>query len=277
MPSVLENGVAETHSSKSGDTRRVHRSSRPSNVEIRADDSALIGHAGLFLTGELAAHMDSAARLNRAIHAIRPLSRRDGAAAAVVASAELMLVGGDHLVHLDKLCEDEGGTELRAVSEVVGPTKARLGPRGPRRVCVRVLVHPHRPGERHGRDRALAPAAGPDLVGAGQGGQALRWPTPLPTRLDANRARQTAGVIAHNLVALLSAMVANVNHRRLRDWRAPPGGSPPRQPCCCYRHARSRRLLTDPGLMARECRVKYATAGHDAARDVGQGHIPGRP
>jgi hypothetical protein len=45
----------------------MHRSPRPSNVEIRTDDPALTGHARLLLTGELAARTDLVARLDRAI------------------------------------------------------------------------------------------------------------------------------------------------------------------------------------------------------------------
>src|SRR5258708_31179891 len=48
--------------------------------------------------------------------------------------------------------------------------------------------------------------------------------------LDANRAWQTAGVIAHNLIALLSAVVAHVNHRRLRAQLAQSPEPPPRPP-----------------------------------------------
>ena len=46
--------------------------------------------------------------------------------------------------------------------------------------------------------------------------------------LDANRAWQTAAVIAHNLVALLSAVVAGVNHRRLREQLTQSPEPPPR-------------------------------------------------
>ena len=46
--------------------------------------------------------------------------------------------------------------------------------------------------------------------------------------LDANRAWQTAGVIAHNLIALLSAVVADVNHRRLQEQLEKSPEPPPR-------------------------------------------------
>jgi hypothetical protein len=90
----------------------VHRSRRPGKVEIRADDSTLTGHAGLLLTGELAARTDLVARLDRAIDAGHPFKvRRRGCSGGelLVAVAELMVVGGDHLVHLDELREDEAG------------------------------------------------------------------------------------------------------------------------------------------------------------------------
>jgi len=105
----------------------VHRTQRPSNVEIRADDPALTGHAGLLLTGELAARTDLVARLDHVIDAVRPFKmRRRGSSAGelLVALAEMMAVGGDHLVHLDELREDEAGAELRAVGEVLAPTTA---------------------------------------------------------------------------------------------------------------------------------------------------------
>ena len=105
----------------------MHRNPRPSNVEIRADDPALTGHAGLLLTGELAAHTDLVARLDRAVDAVRPFKqRRRGCSGGelLVALAEMMTAGGDHLVHLDELREDEAGVELRAVSEVLAPTTA---------------------------------------------------------------------------------------------------------------------------------------------------------
>ena len=105
----------------------MHRSPRPRNVEIRADDPVLTGHAGLLLTGELAARTDLVARLDGALDAIRPFKlRRRGRSGGelLVALAELMVVGGDHLLHLDELREDEAGAELRAVGEVPAPTTA---------------------------------------------------------------------------------------------------------------------------------------------------------
>lgn len=112
---------------QSGGHRQVHRSPRPSNVEIRADDPALTGHAGLLLTGELATRTDLVARLDRAIGAVRPFKqRRRGRSGGelLVSLAEMMAVGGDHLVHLEELREDDVGAELRAVGEVLAPTTA---------------------------------------------------------------------------------------------------------------------------------------------------------
>ena len=94
---------------------------------IRADDGALTGHAGLLLTGELAARTDLVARLDQAIDAVRPFKqRRRGSSAGelLVALAEMIAVGGDHLVHLDELREDEAGAELRAVGQAPAPTTA---------------------------------------------------------------------------------------------------------------------------------------------------------
>ena len=105
----------------------MNRSPQPSNVEIRADDPALTGHGGLLLTGELAARTDLVARLDQAIDAVRSFKqRRRGSSAGelLVSLAEMMVVGGDHLVHLDELRADSAGSELRAVGEVSAPTTA---------------------------------------------------------------------------------------------------------------------------------------------------------
>ena len=42
----------------------------------------------------------------------------------MVSLAEMIAVGGDHLVHLEELREDDVGAELRAVGEVLAPTTA---------------------------------------------------------------------------------------------------------------------------------------------------------
>jgi hypothetical protein len=69
--------------------------------------------------------------------------------------------------------------------------------------------------------------------------------------LDANRTWQTAAVIAHNLVALLSALVTHVNHRRLREQleRSPEPGPRPAASRVAVHNTRlvRRWLLAVPG------------------------------
>lgn len=104
-----------------------HSASRPTNVEIRADDPSLTGHAGLLLSGELAARTGLLGRLNAAIDAVRPFKqRRRGHSGGdlLLSLAEMMLSGGDHLAHLEELREDEACSELRAVGEALAPTTA---------------------------------------------------------------------------------------------------------------------------------------------------------
>ncbi len=140
------------------------RCPRPTNVEIRADDPALTGHAGLLLTGELAGRIDLVARLDRAIDAVRPFKqRRRGRSAGelLVSLAEMMTAGGDHLVHLDELREDEAGAELRAVSEVLAPTTAgQLMRRFNARQCQAAVTEMAKIGEDVDRQLGLT-AAGP--------------------------------------------------------------------------------------------------------------------
>ena len=141
----------------------MNRSPRPSNVEIRADDPALTGHAGLLLTGELAARTNLVARLDRAIDGVRPFKqRRRGSSGGglLVALAEMMAVGGDHLVHLDELREDEAGAELRAVGEVLAPTTAgQLMRRLNARQCQAAVAELAKVGEEVDRQLGLTPAA----------------------------------------------------------------------------------------------------------------------
>src|SRR6266566_1867221 len=140
------------------------RCPRPTNVEIRADDPALTSHAGLLLTGELAGRIDLVARLDRAIDAVRPFKqRRRGRSAGelLVSLAEMMTAGGDHLVHLDELREDEAGAELRAVSEVLAPTTAgQLMRRFNARQCQAAVTEMAKIGEDVDRQLGLT-AAGP--------------------------------------------------------------------------------------------------------------------
>jgi hypothetical protein len=137
----------------------VNRSPRPGNVEIRADDPTLTSHAGLLLTGELAARTGLVARLDRVIDAVRPFKvRRRGRSGGelLVALAELMVVGGDHLLHLDGLREDEAGAELRAVGEVPAPTTAgQLMRRLSARQCQAAVTEAARVGEEVDRQLGL--------------------------------------------------------------------------------------------------------------------------
>jgi hypothetical protein len=85
---------------------------RPSNVDIRADDTSLTGHAGLLLTGELVSRTDLVARLDRDIDAVRLFKRRRRGCSGgelLVVLAEMQAVGGDHLAHLEELREDGAG------------------------------------------------------------------------------------------------------------------------------------------------------------------------
>lgn len=138
----------------------MHRSPRPRNVEIRADDPALTSHAGLLLTGELAARTGLVGRLDDVIDAVRPFKmRRRGRSGGelLVALAELMVVGGDHLLHLDELREDVAGAELRAVGEVPAPTTAgQLMRRMNARQCQAVVRELARIGEEVDRELGLS-------------------------------------------------------------------------------------------------------------------------
>ncbi len=136
---------------------------RPTIVEIRADDHALTGHAGLLLTGELAARTDLVARLDRVINAVRPFKQRQrgtGPGELLLSLADMMVVGGDHLVHLDELRQDRAGAELRAVSEVLAPTTAgQLMRRLDARQCQAAVTELARVGDEVDRQLGLPPSA----------------------------------------------------------------------------------------------------------------------
>lgn len=112
---------------------------RPSNVEIRADDPTLTGHAGLLLTGELASRTDLVAQLDRAIDQVRPFKQRrrgNSGGELLVSLAEMLAVGGDHLSHLEERRADQAAAALRTVAEVPAPTTAgQLLRRFSRRQC----------------------------------------------------------------------------------------------------------------------------------------------
>jgi hypothetical protein len=115
----------------------VQRTAATPRVDIRADDPSLTGSAGLLLPAELIRRTGLVERLDAAVNAVRPFKeRRRGASAGelLVSLSEALLVGGDHLAHLDVLRHDTAGAALRAVAEPPSPPTAsqllrRLTPR----------------------------------------------------------------------------------------------------------------------------------------------------
>ncbi len=100
---------------------------RPSNVQVRADEESLTGHAGLLLVSELVQKMGVVPKLDEAIDEVRRFKqRRRGLTGGelLMSVAESILIGGDHLAHLEELRQDKAGAELRAVAQVPAPTTA---------------------------------------------------------------------------------------------------------------------------------------------------------
>jgi hypothetical protein len=99
-------------------------------VDIRADDASLTGFAGLLLPAELIRRTGLVERIDAAVNAVRPFKqRRRGVSAGelLVSLGEAMLVGGNHLAHLDVLRHDTAGAALRAVDEPPSaPTASQL-------------------------------------------------------------------------------------------------------------------------------------------------------
>jgi hypothetical protein len=105
----------------------VKRTAAAPRVDIRADDPSLTAFAGLLLPGELIRRTRLVERIDAAVNAVRPFKeRRRGASAGelLVALGEAMLVGGDHLAHLEVLRKDTAGAELRAIAEPPPPSTA---------------------------------------------------------------------------------------------------------------------------------------------------------
>jgi hypothetical protein len=142
----------------------VNRSPRPTNVVIRADDPTLSGHAGLLLTGELVSRTELVSRLDRTIDAVRSFKlRRRGCSGGelLISLAEMLAVGGDHLVHLEELREDRAGAELRAAGKVPAPTTAgQLMRRLNARQCQAAVAELARIGDEVDRELGLT-ASGP--------------------------------------------------------------------------------------------------------------------
>ncbi|HUZ88689.1 MAG TPA: hypothetical protein VMU49_02550 [Candidatus Acidoferrales bacterium] len=107
----------------------MHRSPRRSIAEIRLDDPSVTGHAGLLLVKELAEQHHLVERLDAAIdgvHAFKQRRRGLSGGELLVTLAESMLVGGDHLAHLEVLRQDQAGAGLRTVAEVPALETASL-------------------------------------------------------------------------------------------------------------------------------------------------------
>lgn len=108
-------------------THPTPRRSTGTRIKIGHDDPTLTGHAGLLLTGELVRRLEVMGTIEEAVNRVRPFKQRQrglGAGELMVALAETIMVGGDHLVHLDQLRGDLAGAELRAVAAAPAPTTA---------------------------------------------------------------------------------------------------------------------------------------------------------
>ncbi|HET7875494.1 MAG TPA: transposase [Methylomirabilota bacterium] len=103
------------------------RRSASAIIKIGNDDPTLTGHAGLLLTGELVRRLEVVETIEEAVNRVRPFKQRQrglNAGELMVSLAETVMVGGDHLVHLDQLRGDLAGAELRAVAAAPAPTTA---------------------------------------------------------------------------------------------------------------------------------------------------------
>lgn len=105
----------------------MKRTAAGPRVEISADDPSLTGFAGLLLPAELIRRTRLVERLDAAIDAVEPFKERHRGVHAgelLVALSEMMMVGGDHLAHLDVLRKDLAGAELRTIAEPPAPSTA---------------------------------------------------------------------------------------------------------------------------------------------------------
>src|SRR5215471_19545750 len=101
--------------------------STSTRIKIGHDDPTLTGHAGLLLTGELVRRLEVVGTIEEAVNRVRPFKQRQrglNAGELMVSLAETVMVGGDHLVHLDQLRGDLAGAQLRAVAAAPPPTTA---------------------------------------------------------------------------------------------------------------------------------------------------------
>lgn len=108
-------------------THPTPRRSTGTRIKIGNDDPTLTGHAGLLLTGELVRRLEVVETIEQAVNQARRFKQRKRGLTAgelMVSLAETIMVGGDHLVHLDALRSDLAGAELRAVAATPAPTTA---------------------------------------------------------------------------------------------------------------------------------------------------------
>ena len=144
----------------------MHPTPRPSTgtrVKIGHDDPTLTGHAGLLLTGELVRRLEVVETIEEAVNRVRQFKQRQrglNAGSLMVALAETITVGGDHLVHLDQLRGDLAGAELRAVAATPAPTTAgQLLKRFTLGQCRAVVAAMAELGNRFDRQHELAASA----------------------------------------------------------------------------------------------------------------------
>jgi hypothetical protein len=105
----------------------IPRRSTGTRIKIGNDDPTLTGHAGLLLTGELVRRLEAVETIEEAVDRARRFKQRQrglNAGELMVSLAESVMVGGDHLAHLDQLRSDPAGAELRAVPAAPAPTTA---------------------------------------------------------------------------------------------------------------------------------------------------------
>jgi hypothetical protein len=142
----------------------VKVTARPSNIQVRADDESLTGHAGLLLVSELVGRMGVVPDLDAAIEGVRPFKRRRRGLTGgelLMSVAEMIMTGGDHLVHLDALRQDKPGAKVRSVARVPAPTTAgELLPSFTERQCRAVVEAMAEIGNRFDRQMGF-PVEGP--------------------------------------------------------------------------------------------------------------------
>ncbi len=138
----------------------MNATTRRSTVHAGPDDPSLTPHAGLLLVGELVHNANLIGQLDTAIDSIQPFKQRQRGLSGgelLVSLAESILIGGDHLVHLDELRQDKAGASLRAVAKPPAPTTAgQLLPRLNLRQCRAAVRAMAEVGNRFDRHLGLA-------------------------------------------------------------------------------------------------------------------------